>query len=59
MYPVVGIELLLQLYNGLIALIQTGGQRDHDVSLFEQELLVTVDLCLLLFYLSTLTFHLL
>ena len=47
--PVVSIELLLQLDNALISFIQSAGQGNHNVSLFEKQLLVAVNLCLAFF----------
>jgi len=46
--PVVGVKLLLQLDNGLVSLVQSGSQRDHNVALLQQQLFVSVDLRLAL-----------
>lgn len=59
MYPVICIKFLLKLNNGLISFIKTRGKCNHDVALFQKKLLISVDLCFLLFNLGPLTFHLL
>jgi len=41
-------DFLLQRNDGFVSLVQTGSECDHDVALFEQQLLVAVDLDLFL-----------
>lgn len=53
--PVVGVELVLQHHNLLVPLVQPLRQRDHDVALLEQQLLVPIHLSLLLLDLLALT----
>jgi len=55
---IVCIQFFLELDNCFITLVETGGQRDHDVSLFQQQLLVSVDLGLVFFDLNTLALNL-
>ena len=59
MDAVVSVQFLLQLYDGLVPFIQTAGQRNHNVSLLEQQLLVPIHLSLLFLDLSALSLHLL
>jgi len=59
MYPIIRVQLLLQLYYRLIPLIQPRCQRYHYVPLLKQQLLVPVNLCLLLLDLVPLLLHLL
>ena len=56
--PVVRIKFLLQLNDCLISFVQTTGQGNHDVSLFEQELFISVNLSLSFFDLGPLTLYL-
>ena len=59
MYPVIGIKLLLKLNYGLISFIEARGKCNHDVALFQKQLLVSVHLSLFLLNLGPLTLHLL
>lgn len=59
MDSIIGVELLLKLDYGLVALIKSACQSDHDVSLLQQELLVSVDLGLVFLDLSPLALHVL
>lgn len=56
--PLEGIELLLQLDDGLIPLVQPRSERYHDVPLLEQQRLVPVYLRLVLFHLLPLDLQL-
>lgn len=54
--PVVCVKLLLQLYNCLVSLIQSRCQRNHNVSLLQQKLLISINLGFTFFNLSPLPF---
>ena len=58
-YPVISIKLLLQLNNGLISFIEAGCKCNHDVTLFQKQLLISVYLSFLFLNLGPLTLHLL
>jgi hypothetical protein len=45
---IVGIQLLLQLNNGFVPLVKPTGQSNHDVSLFKEQLFVSIHLLLVL-----------
>lgn len=53
-----GVKLLLQLNDGLIALIQASSKGNHDVALFLKETLVSIYLSLLFVDLFSLSFNL-
>lgn len=57
MDTIIGVQLFLQLDNSLIAFVEAGGERDHDISLLEQQLLVPVHLGLILFNLLPLALN--
>ena len=48
-YPIIRIQLLLQLYDSLVSLIQSTSKCNHDIALFKQQLLVAIDLLFVLF----------
>ncbi len=54
---IVRVQLLLQLNDRLVAFIESRGKRNHDVPLLEQQLLVSVHLCLFFFDLRALPLH--
>ena len=56
--PVVRVQLLLQLDNRLVPLVQPRRQSNHNVSLLQQQLLVTIHLGFVLLDLLTLTLQL-
>ena len=58
-YPIVCVQLLLQLDYRLIPLVQPRSKCDHYVALLQKELLVPVDLGLLFLDLGALSLHLL
>ena len=41
---IIGFQLLLELNNGFISLIEPASQSNHDISLLQQELLVSINL---------------
>jgi len=51
---IVSIQFLLKLNDSLISLIQSGSQSNHNVSLLEKQLLVTIYLGFVFFDLGTL-----
>ena len=55
---VICVQLFLQLDDGLISLVESTGQGYHDVSLLEQQLLVSINLSLPLLQLISLLLHL-
>jgi hypothetical protein len=57
-YSIVGVKLFLKLDYGLISLIQSRCQRNHDVSLLKQKLLIPIDLRFSFFYLCPFSFNL-
>jgi len=56
---VVGLHLLLELDDSLVSLVQSGRKCDHDVSLFQKQVLVPVHLLLVFLDLKTFFFDLL
>ena len=59
MNPIIRIKFFLKLNNSLIPFIETGCKCNHNVALFQKQLLISVYLSLLLLNLSPLPFHLL
>ena len=57
MYPIVGIKFLLQLYYRLISFIQSASKCDHYIPLFQEQLLIPINLRLFLLNLCPLSFH--
>ena len=55
---VVSVKFLLQLYDGLITLIKTRGKRNHDVTLLQEQLLISVNLSFAFFDLVSFPFNL-
>ena len=58
-YPIVGVQLFLELDYCLVPLVQPRSKCDHYVSLLQKELFVPVDLGLLFLDLGALSLHLL
>jgi len=58
-YPVVCLQFFLKLNDCFVSLVQPRSQSDHDVTLFQQQLFVSVYLLLVFLYLNTLLFYLL
>lgn len=51
---IIGFQLLLELNNGFISFIEPASQSNHDISLLEQELLVSINLLLVFLNLDSL-----
>ena len=58
-YPIVCLQFFLKLNDCFVSFVQPRSQSDHDITLLEQELFVSVYLLLVFFDLNTFLFYLL
>lgn len=56
---IIGFQLFLELNDGFISLIEPASQSNHDISLLQQELLVSINLLLVFLNLDSLLLNLL